>query len=75
MPKPIALSQLHLKPLELQTVPIVAATMLDIERSAVRALRVDYYRTRDQFTYGSDQWIRADGRIDAINQILEMDGQ
>ena len=75
MSKPIALPQLQRQPLTLRSIPIVAATMLDLERSAVLSLRLDYLRARDQFTYGSTQWIRADGRVEAVEQILEMEGQ
>ena len=75
MPTADAVPQPQQSPLTLRLIPIVPATMLDLERSAVLSLRVDYLRTRDQFTYGSNQWIRADGRVEAVDQILEMEGQ
>ena len=75
MPKANAVPQPQHYPLTLRSIPIVPATMLDLERSAVLSLRLDYLRTRDQYTYGSTQWIRADGRVEAVDQILEMEGQ
>jgi hypothetical protein len=59
----------------LRYIPILPATMLDLERSALLGLRADYIANRNQWPEGSPQWIRADGGLDAISQILDMEGQ
>jgi hypothetical protein len=59
----------------LRYVPIMPTKMLDLERSALLGLQADYIANRNQWPDGSPQWIRADGGLDVISQILDMEGQ
>jgi hypothetical protein len=59
----------------LRYVPIMPAKMLDLERSVLLGLQADYIANRNQWPDGSPQWIRADGGLDVISQILDMEGQ
>ena len=59
----------------LRYIPIMPTKMLDLERSVLLGLQADYIANRNQWPDGSPQWIRADGGLDVISQILDMEGQ
>ena len=75
MPATVADQQAQRPISGLRYIPIMPAKMLDLERSVLMGLQADYIANRNQWPEGSPQWIRADGGLDAISRILDMEGQ